>query len=267
MKRIILIVILLLIFVSPAIAQDFNSSKAYSDYIFTEDTYKTRLTTFNLKKDSYQKNSTLSLKEESRLALLDFLSSRDDLVKNYLTLVRIKTLESEGLNIVDKQNVYSKLDPEVLWFDNQKNNYTLNDTLENLVTKSQEEDKKYQNETVPVIYYSLATLSRGEVIRLKNEHLKIYDELKNEANNLVTLGRADSELFDRWFKDIDKELENLSKVEREVQTEIDKIFGADEYLRDSGYKKAIEALEPARASLLKLNRFLMELETTINTKR
>ena len=149
----------------------------------------------------------------------------------------------------------------------EKNSYTNNTSLEDLLSKSKEEDVKYQTDTLPVIYLSLAHISLGEVKTVKSEHVKIYNNLKSEADNLVKLGRADAGLFDRWFKDIDQELNNITTIESNVLQEIEKIFGDDEYKRDSGYKNAIEELEPAKISLLKLNGFIKELENVLESKR
>lgn len=248
-------------------AQDFNFTKAKTDYVFMEDTYKAKLTTFNLKKDSYQKNPTLSLKEEARVALLDFLGARNDLVKSYLTMLRLKALESEGLTIVEKQNIFAKVDPQVEWFNKRKDSYSQTDPLENLIDKSKEEDSKYTNETILVIYYTLSYINLGEVVNLKNNHVVLYKTLKDEANNLVSLGRADLNLFNRWFTDIDGELKQIEDIEKETKLEADKILDSSEYRRDGSYEDALEALDPAKTNLLQLNSFVRELENVINSKR
>ncbi|MEK7168769.1 MAG: TspO/MBR family protein [Patescibacteria group bacterium] len=248
-------------------AQDFNFAKAREDYVFSDDKFKLDLFDFNLKKAAYQKNPTLSLKEELRLATYKFVGSRNNLIKSYLTMIRIKVLESKGLSNPQKETLYSKIDPEVVWFDDRKNKYELSNTLEDIIRKTKEEDQKYSDETTPVIYYSLAFTSLGDSITIKNKHIKIYELLKNEANELVTLGRADAELFERWFKDIDNELVIIDGIEKSTLSEIDKIFGEDVYRRQSGYEDAIETITPIKQNLLRLNGFIMELENTVNTKR
>ena len=63
MKKIIFVIALLFTNVFTVQAQDFTFTKAREDYVFTEDNYKKDLNDFNLKKASYQKNPTLSLKK------------------------------------------------------------------------------------------------------------------------------------------------------------------------------------------------------------
>lgn len=248
-------------------AQEFTFQKSREDYVFSEDNYRSDLNDFNSKKASYNKNPTLSLKEEFRLSTYKFVGTRNLLVKNYLTMIRIKTVESKGIESSLKESIYSKVDPEVVWYGSRKNNYDLSNTIEDIIRKSKEEDERYQASTLPIIYYTLANISLGESKTSKNKHIEIYNKLKNEANNLVSLGRADAKLFERWFKDIELELTKIEEIEKTTLARINIIFDADEYKRDGGYKNAIEELNQAKSNLLRLNDFIMELENTVNTKR
>ncbi len=182
-------------------------------------------------------------------------------------MIRIKTVESKGIESSLKESIYSKVDPEVVWYGSRKNNYDLSNTIEDIIRKSKEEDERYQASTLPIIYYTLANISLGESKTSKNKHIEIYNKLKNEANNLVSLGRADAKLFERWFKDIELELTKIEEIEKTTLARINIIFDADEYKRDGGYKNAIEELNQAKSNLLRLNDFIMELENTVNTKR
>ena len=248
-------------------AQEFTFTKARADYVFTEDNYKNDLFDFDLKKASYLKNSTLSNKEQLRVATYKFLETRNNYVKSYLTMLRIKTLESDGIEQSRKEEVYTKIDPEVVWYELRKNSYNPADNLEDLINKSKDEDTRFKSSSLPIVYFSLAHISLGEVKSLRLKHIKLYDNLKKESQELIKLGRADASLFDRWFKDIDQELINITTIESDDLQEIGKIFGDDEYKRDSGYKNAIEELEPAKISLLRLNKFVKELENVLESKR
>ncbi len=248
-------------------AQDFTFQKSREDYVFSEDNYRTDLEDFNLKKASYNKNPTLSLKEEFRLSTYEFVGTRNILVKNYLTMLRTKTVESKGIESSLKESIYTKIDPEVVWYENRKTNYDLSNTIEDIIRKSKEEDERYQASTLPVIYYGLAHISLGESKASKNKHIEIYNKLKKEANDLVSLGRADAKLFERWFKDIDLELTNINEIENTTLNQTSIIFDTDEYKRDAGYENAIEELSPVKSNLIRLNGFIMELENTVNTKR
>lgn len=248
-------------------AQEFTFSKAREDYIFSEDNYKKALFDFNLKKGSYNKNPTLSLKEEFRLSSFTFVDSRNVLIKNYLTMLRIKTLENNGLNNEQKNKIYEKLDKEVSWYQSRKNEYKPEDTIEQVFEKTKLEDTHYLDETLPVIFFALSYNSLGDSIDIKNKNIKIYEKLKSEANSLVSLGRADESLFKRWFNDIEKELALISEIENLTIESIEKITGNDRYQRESGYEDSIETISKVKSNLYRLNSFIMELENVIITKR
>lgn len=248
-------------------AQDLTTQTAFKDFSYSQDNYKESLTTFNLKKDSYLKNQTLSLKEEVRIALYDFLIKRDDYKRTYLTVIRTRVSELTGITANEKETVFTKIDPEVVWLEKRKNEIKQTDSLEDLLNKSSEEDLKYETDTLPIIYFSLSNVSLSSVIEIKNSHKELYERLKNEANDLVKLGRADASLFDRWFKDIEAELTKINDIENATRTEIEKIFSQDNYQIKKAYEKVTEKLVPAKENLLTLNNFLTELESTIEEKR
>ena len=248
-------------------AEDLTSKKAFDDYIFAQDNYRASLSALNLKKDSYQKNPTLSLKEEARVTLYDFLNKRNDYKRTYLTLIRTRIVETSGLTKDEKETVYTKIDPEVVWYEERKNQLKTSDSLEDLLNKSNEEDLKYSKDTLPIIYFSLSHVSLSSTVELKNSQIVIYNKLKSEANDLVKLGRADSSLFDRWFKDIDAELAKVNEIEAKTRVETQKIFSAENYSISKSYEKVVSILSPVKSNLLQLNNFISELEQTISEKR
>lgn len=248
-------------------AQELTSETARKDYIFNEDNYKNSLSAFNLKKGSYDKNPTLSIKEEARIALLDLLIKGVGYKKTYLTFVRSKVTESLGLTNDEKGAVYSKLDPEVTYYENRSKEYSSVTPLEELISKSKEEDSKYQLESLPVIYFALGSLSLGDVVNLRNENTVIYKKLRTEAESLIKLGRADQNLFDRWFKDIDLKLNKIIDIENLAKKRNELIFDKDTYKVDKAYEDAIETISPVKSNLLQLNQFIKELEITISEKR
>lgn len=248
-------------------AQDFNFSKAKDDFVFVYDNYKEALYDFNLKKDSYNKNKTLSLKEEFRISTFKFINNRNTLIKSYLTMIRMKALESKGISESDKQNVYSKIDPEVEWYTKRTESYNTNDTLEDLISKSKEEDNKYQKDTDAVIRYSILHIGLGDIIDIKDNHQQIYNSLNQESKNLVSLGRANEELFTRWFNETENEINITNDLINKTKSQIETIFSEDVFKKDKSYQDAQKNLEGMKVNLLKLNNFIFELETVISDKR
>lgn len=248
-------------------AQEFTFDKARQDFVFSEDNYRQALSDYNLKKSSYDKNPTLSLKEEFRSAASKLITSRNEIVRNYLTMVRMNVVEAKGLEDTTKAAIYSKIDPEVEWYKNRTSRYEQSDTLEDILAKSKEEDSKYRTETEPVIHFSLANISLGEAKLIRANHVELYKKLESESNSLVTLGRADASLFERWYTDIDSEIVSIEEIEKDVNTEIQKILDNNDYQRSAAYKKSLEELTPIKTNLTRLNNYLLELENVIISKR
>jgi len=172
-------------------------------------------------------------------------------------MLRMKGLES----------VSTKIDPEVVWYEERKNQLKTSDSLEDLLNKSNEEDLKYSKDTLPIIYFAISHVSLSSTVELKNSQIVIYNKLKSEANDLVKLGRADSSLFDRWFKDIDAELAKVNEIEAKTRVETQKIFSAENYSINKSYEEVVSILSPVKSNLLQLNNFISELEQTISEKR
>jgi hypothetical protein len=107
----------------------------------------------------------------------------------------------------------------------------------------------------------------GDVTTLRNENTIIYKALRTEAENLVKLGRADQFLFDRWFKDIDLELNKIIDIENIAKKQNELVFDKDTYKVDKAYEDTVETISPAKSNLLQLNQFIKELEITISEKR
>lgn len=248
-------------------AQDFNFSKAKDDFVFVHDNYRVALYDFNLKKDSYNKNRTLSLKEEFRISTFKFINSRNTLIKSYLTMIRMKILESSSISESDKQNIYSKIDSEVEWYLKRTESYNTNDTLEDLIAKSKEEDIKYQKDTDTVIKYGLLYIGLGDIMEIKNKHQLIYDSLNKESKNLVLLGRANEELFIRWFNETENEINTIDDLVHKTKSQIETIFSEDSFREDKAYQNVQKNLIDIKVNLLKLNNFVFELETVISDKR
>lgn len=251
-------------------SQDMTYQKALTDYDFTKSTYSDKLTDFNEKKAAYQKNQTLALKEELRLSLFTFLGERNNLIRSYLTTIRFRAAESQGLSQNQKETVYTKIDTEVKWYENHKNTYLQSDLLETLLEKSKTEDKQWTDTTTPAVYFVLSNISLGDVTYLRQRHEDIYNGLKTEADSLVSLGRADNSLFSRWFNDIEKEINNVKAVEAKALAAIEAQVG-DKAKSTTNKKRLfddfVRVINPGKTSLLKLNNFISELENVVQGKR
>lgn len=248
-------------------AQTDQFSKSRADYVFMSDNYQANLFDFNFKKGTYNQNPTLSHKEEFRQSTYKFLTTRNKLITTYLTLLRVRVDELVGLTTEQKSKIFERIDEEVLWYNAKLNFYFEEDTLEDIVNKSKDEDLRYLEKTDYTIKYTLLYIGLGNITEIEEEHRQIYNDLKTEAQNLIVLKRLDNNLFDRWFNDIEKELDQIDKNEEETIAVIELMFSNDNFRKTRIYEDARKILISTQSNLVRLNSFIMELETVVNDKR
>lgn len=238
-----------------------------SSYDAAKDDYSIKLEDFNNKKSAYLKNTTLSLKEELRVSLYNLLISRNNLINGYLTYLKAYTNGLNSLSGEQKENSKSLIDSEISWFNDYKNNYQSEDSVESLLQKSVTEDERINMSYSASVDFVLVNAGLGEITQQRNSHKEIYDGLKSEAQNLVSLGRADSSLFDRWFSDIEGEFNNFSNLENEIIQNLKQLRSEDDSEVSKGQKDAYKNLDLAKQSLIKINNYLYELENVVEAKR
>lgn len=252
-----------MVLAQPVFSQNFTAQKAYQDYLYTLDQYNQSYSNYEQARSFYLKNPTLTLKEDARRATYSMLTSRDELIKTYLTALRIKTLETKGLEDGDKNTIFSKIDPEVTWYKDHKDSYKQTDSLEDLLSKSKETDSRYKNQTETIAYDSLFNISYGEIVDLRKNHEEIYVNLKSFIGQEANSNQADLSLFDRWFSDIDSSLNETKDIEGKAKDFEAKFYSENYRAPKNTFKSAIEVLSPAINSVKKTNNFLKELTTSI----
>ena len=270
MKRPALILVFLtllasVVFVSKAGAQAFDFNKSYQDYQYSLGVYQTAYTAYVGSRDFYQKNPTLTLKEDARQKTLTMLRSRDQLTAVYLTMLRMKLVETKGLSGDDKNNIFGKIDPEVKWYQDHFSDFQDGDPLESLFSKSDESRSRYKTNTLPIIYEAVFDISLGTELGMQEDMYSIYSSLKDIVNTRVVSGDLDINLFNRWFTDIDTVIATLNQNEGQGKTQIAKIYG--QYYSIVGFfNTSADTLASSLSSLSQLNRFLTEVLTSLKNQ-
>ena len=251
---------------STAFAQTFDFAKAYQDYQYTLGVYTQSFTDYQDARDFYLKNPTLTLKEETRKKTLSMLRNRDELMKVYLTALRMKIVETQGLSETDKNNIFGKIDAEVAWYVNHGTNYLDSDPLENLFGKSSESESRYKTNTSPIAYEALFYISLGTEQKLRSDQEDIYKNLRSVIDRDVAAGKYDINPFNRWFTDIESVIQDIKQNETKARAGIQKMYDQN-YLRPvSTFNASIDPLNSSIDLLNQLNRFLVEVTTSIQNQ-
>jgi hypothetical protein len=247
-------------------AQTFDFNKAYQDYQFSLGTYQSAYSAYEASKDFYLTNQTLTLKEDVRKKTLLMLKERDQLTAVYLTMLRMKIVETKGISNDDKATVYGRIDPEVKWYQEHLKSYQDGDPLEDLFSKSKEVEGRYKATTLPIIYDSLFNISLGAEVGMQGDMSLIYSDLKGIVDARVTSGNLDMNPFNRWFTDIDALIQTLNKNNELAKTQIAKVYG--QYFSLLGaYNTSTGTLESSKTSLAQLNNFLIEVLTSLKNQQ
>lgn len=247
-------------------AQSLTSDRAYSDYQYNLTLYTQAFSDYQDAVNAYKDNQTLALKENARQKTLSTLKIRDQLLIVYLTALRAKISESNGLSSDDKNNIFGKIDSEVSWYKDHQNSYGADDDLPTLFNKNGDAQNRYKNNSSPVIYESLFDISLGTEADLRQKHEEIYSSLKDYINQGVQSGKLSMDPFNHWILDIDSVDQTLKDNESAARSKIAQLY-TQYYASNSSYNSAIQILTSSIKSLTQFNQFLGELTTSLKNQQ
>jgi hypothetical protein len=246
-------------------AQEFTAQKAFEDYQYQHTLYTQKEAEYQEAKTFYKKNPTLQLREEARKKTLEMLKQRDQLMATYLTALRVRLAESQGLTAEEKGGTFSKLDPEVLWYETHRDSYQEGDELATLFSKSDESKVRYTSTSRYNIYEALFNISLSDEIDSRLDHQVIYTDLKNFLNDRVAENTLRIDPFNRWLNDTDSVLVTLSKNETLAREKIANLYKRN-FTPVSAYGTALNVLLTSVKPLNQLNNYLTELLISIDTQ-
>jgi len=187
------------------------------------------------------------------------LVARDELLRVYLTAIRIKLIENRAL-------VDSKLDEEIAWYEAHRASYKADDALDKLFIKSKEAESRFNTKTLPIAYESLFNISYTEIENIRRAHEEVYKSMKNSIDLGVSRGILRLDPFNRWFVDIEGVLNDLDTITLKSKAKIAKMYEGSTIEPKSTFTGAINELTPAITKLVGLNNFLTELLNSINAQ-
>lgn len=221
MKKIIktgFIIVAISLFLVPALfesvqAQSFDFNKAYQDYQYNLTQYNQAFSNFQYSKGSYLANPTLSLKEQLRQSVLNLLTARSQLITVYLTMLRMKVVENQGLTNDDKNAIFSNIDQEIQWYNTDKDTYLSSDSLETLFKKNENSKDRFTNNTPDVINKTLNYISLGQESELRVKHEQVFSDIRSLIDTGIAQGKLSMAPFDHWLSDITATDQTLKQSE------------------------------------------------------
>lgn len=270
--RALLIASSLLIFASGvAFAQeepDFDYNRAYQDYVFVLDVYNSEHAEYLLAKAQYKQAGTLVSQTKAREETIDMLEARDDVVTTYMTAVRMKLLEAEGVTDLTKNGLFTRIDAEIAWFKDHKSRIASVGTLADLEEDSEEASKRFNELTQHIAYEALATMPFGKLSLMRESSNSALSAIRTKIDQIRQNGDKDTAIAERWALEVENKITRSLDKEIEAQAEIPKLApntrNRNVNLREI-YNNIIFKLEESRQFLRDGTEFMDEIIREIIT--
>lgn len=269
---IFLVLFAILNFYRPAFAQedpDFDFNRAYQDYVFTLNTYNSEHSEYLLAKAQYNQAGTLVSQTKAREETIDMLEARDDVVITYMTAVRMKLVEAEGVSDLTKNGLFTRIDAEIAWYRDHKGRIASAGTLADLADDSEEAGKKFNGLTQNIAYEALATVPFGKLSLMRSSANEILDNIDAKLFQIRANGDKDTAIAERWAFEVENKITRSLDKEIEAQAEIPKLTpdnkGRNQNL-SATFNNIIFKLEESRQFLRDATEFMDEIMREIIIK-
>jgi len=263
-KKLALIIFIIFLLPLSVGAEDFNFNRASSDYLYNFDLYRQAHQEYISARDSFLQYKTLTSKTNAFQKTLKMTQARDETVRTYLIVLRMKLEETLGLSLSEK-NVFSlRLDNEATWFSNHKEELSSAGSLEDLVELAHKAEERYQQQTEVLIYQTLHKILVGKENNLAEKINKQITALKEKLREIKEKGE-DVSLQERWLLETEN---RLRRFEEKISDSVKKIEELEKSVfrdRRQTYQEAQLILEEAHQYLKEANRYLKEIVRKIKT--
>lgn len=246
--------------------EEFNYEKAYKDYIYTQQVYKKAHSDYLLARSQYLQARTLTSQSQAREKTVAMLQARDDVVITYLRALRMRLLESPGLDEGTKQAVFSRIDNDIAWYEEHKEQIPSAGTLEDLEDDSAAAAKRFEN-TRNLAYETLATAPMGKISNLYSSMRDLLQEVKAKIELIRQKGDHNTADTERWVLETENKLSRSYDKQVDAQLNINTLqSGNFKGSANTYYEKVVTALQEANQFLREANSYLQEILREIKTK-
>lgn len=197
-------------------AQDFTYQKAYEDYVFTYDVYKKAHADYLLARSQYINAKTLASQTKAQEAGSAMLIDRDNVVITYLTALRLRLSETNGVSNTDKEGLYQRLDSEVLWYQTHRDTISSAASLDDLVADSDAASEHYTT-IQGLIYEVLGTIPVGRVETVRTSATSLLGSIKTKTQEIQLNGDHDVSGAEHWITETENKLTRSLDKQIEAQ--------------------------------------------------
>jgi DNA repair exonuclease SbcCD nuclease subunit len=177
----------------------------------------------------------------------------------------MKIKENEGVTDSQKESLYSRLDPEVKFYEDHRTQLAGAGSLDDLVSASDLAEKRYTGVTENLIYTSLLAISIGKTNKSRQTTGQIASALKAKVSEITENGDKDVSFLDRYFSDMESKLSESQKKAEEAEKVMAKAEKAAVRSRSSYYLDALGNVQGAYNYIKEVATNLEEMVRLIKT--
>lgn len=265
MKKLSIFLFLFFFFlsVSSTYAQDFNFQKAYEDYLFNFNKYRQSYSEYLTAREAHLSYNTLTSKNNAQEKTLKLLQDENEVVRTYLTALRLKLAETTGISNYEENVIYLKLDKEVSWYLNQRDKLMAAINLEDLVALGKESKENYQATDI-LSYQALGSVLAGKEINFRNRLNEQIILIKEKLGEIRQKGDKQTVKAERWLLETENLLIKSQEKEFEAQQKLAQLKTGDRY-KNKTYNEAQYLFEQSHQYLKEASNQLQEIIREIKT--
>lgn len=247
----------------------FDFAKAYKDYVFMTDQYNKAHSEYLLARAQYFQAQTLASKTKARDATALMLKSRDNVVATYLTALRLRLSEGEGVDDTAKNGLFTRLDADIAWWRNHHDRINSAGSLEDLVVDSDAALKHFPISEA-LAYEVLATIPGGKEFVLRNTLNELLSRTKTKLSQIRANGDLNTTNAERWVIETEQKLTRSLDKEIAVQKLIVSLATAENKPgtnKSVVYNQAVLGLDESLQFLKEASGYLKEVIKQIKIKQ
>lgn len=268
-KLTVLFIVLSFIFVPFVSAQDLTYQTAYSDYLHELEQYNREHNEYLAAKAQYQQAKTLAAETKARDETAQMLVARDKTIRAYLQAIRMKMLETQGVESSQRDGLSSRLETDVNWYATHSDAVASAGSLSDLVSDSEEAKSHFDEITTPLIYETLIVMPIAKVSELRKELSVLVSDTRNVSNEVRDSNSFDVSNADRWLLQVDGKVTRSLDKTIEASNLLVSLQGNERGPKNytSTYNNALNLLTEAKQYIREANDYLGEVIRLVRTKK
>ncbi|MFC1727114.1 hypothetical protein ACFL0Y_01195 [Patescibacteria group bacterium] len=244
---------------TPAKAQEeiFSFEKAFQDYLYVYNQYLQSHNQYEAAKNSYYTYKTLASKADAMQKTLTMLQVRDDVVRTYLTTIRLRLADSTGISTYDQSLLYIKLDTEVGWYIQHRDEVTSAGTLKDLLKTSKKAETRFRDSEI-LAYEALIVILSGKVEAARNLIEQELDQIELKINEIRLKGDKEITSVERWLLEAENKIDRSREKQEQATITIQKL--KPKFQKKRGvFNEARTSIHESLIYLKEANDYLKEL--------